>query len=126
MRRGTQTSALNALELSEMMYNRGVRNWELEPAYNATLDDIDEEKVQVYLDRRRASGSHVGRFKDLAKVLIRMRCAITTTDEKTVPTNAGILFFGSSPQWHILQAVIVPPNRDNYKQKSFACCFEKP
>jgi predicted HTH transcriptional regulator len=51
MRRGIQTSALNALELSEMMYDRGLRNWELEPAYNATLDDINGEKVQAYLDR---------------------------------------------------------------------------
>lgn len=45
MRRGTQTSALHASELSEMMYDRGMRNWELEPAYRATLDDIDEAKV---------------------------------------------------------------------------------
>jgi len=106
MRRGTQTSALNALELSEMMYDRGVRNWELEPAYNATLDDIDTEKVQVYLDRRVAGGGQVGRFKDMAQVLIGMRCAVTATNGKAVPTNAGILFFGRNPQWHILQAEV--------------------
>jgi ATP-dependent DNA helicase RecG len=107
MRRGTQTSALNALELSEMMYDRGLRNWELEPAYNAALDDIDEEKVQAYLKRRLAGGGHAGRFKNLEQVLIGMRCAVRTTDEKVVPTNAGILFFGRNPQWHIIQAEIV-------------------
>ncbi len=113
MRRGTQTSALNALELSEMMYDRGLRNWELEPAYNATLDDIDGEKVQAYLDRRLAGGGHVGRFKDMAQVLIGMRCATPATDGKVVPTNAGILFLVG-----ILSGIL-------FKLKWFACCFEK-
>ena len=30
-------------ELSEMIYDRGLRDWELEPAYNATMEDIDLE-----------------------------------------------------------------------------------
>lgn len=59
------------------------------------------------LDRRLASGGHAGRFKDLEQVLIGMRCAVRTTDEKVVPTNAGILFFGRNPQWHIIQAEVV-------------------
>jgi ATP-dependent DNA helicase RecG len=107
IRRGTQTSALNALELSEMMYDRGLRNWELEPAYNATLDDMDEVKVQQYLDRRIANGGHVGRFKEMAQVLIGMRCAVAATNGTVVPTNAGILSFGRNPQWHVLQSEVV-------------------
>jgi hypothetical protein len=34
-------------ELSEMIYDHGLRDWELEPAYNATMDDMDLEQVNV-------------------------------------------------------------------------------
>src|SRR6266699_6480597 len=40
IRQGTQTRALSMAELSEMIYDRGLRNWEVEPAYNATMEDM--------------------------------------------------------------------------------------
>src|SRR5579884_4010175 len=46
IRQGTQTRALNMAELSEMIYDRGLREWELEPAYNATMEDLDLGKVR--------------------------------------------------------------------------------
>ena len=33
-----------------------------------------------------------------------MRCAVATSDDKVVPTNAGLLFFGIHPQEHLLQS----------------------
>ena len=51
-------------ELSEMIYDRGLRDWELEPAYNATMEDIDMEKVQAFIARRSSSGRQSGRFKN--------------------------------------------------------------
>ena len=47
IRQGTQTRALTMAELSEIIYDRGLRDWELEPAYNATMEDIDLEKVKL-------------------------------------------------------------------------------
>jgi predicted HTH transcriptional regulator len=37
-------------------------------------------------------------------VLVGMRCAVATSDDKVVPTNAGLLFFGVHPQEHLLQS----------------------
>ena len=51
IRQGTHTRALSMAELSEMIYDRGLRHWELEPAYNATMEDIDLEKVQAFIAR---------------------------------------------------------------------------
>ncbi len=39
-------------ELSEMIYDRGLRDWELEPAYNAPMEDVDLEKVQAFIAQR--------------------------------------------------------------------------
>lgn len=114
IRQGTQTRALNMAELSEMIYDRGLRDWEVEPAYNATMEDIDLEKVQAFIGLRSTSGRQSGRFKNLEQVLIGMRCAIAVSGGTIVPTNAGMLFFGYSPQDHIPQSEVV-----------CVCCFEK-
>lgn len=107
IRQGTQTRALSMAELSEMIYDRGLRDWELEPAYNATMEDIDLEKVKAFIARRSASGRQSGRFKNIERVLIGMRCAVEVSGGTIVPTNAGMLFFGQSPQDHIPQSEVV-------------------
>src|SRR6266436_8471240 len=107
IRQGTQTRALNMAELSEMIYDRGLRDWELEPAYNATMENIDLEKVKAFIARRSASGRQSGRFKNIERVLVGMRCAVEVSGGTIVPTNAGILVFGHSPQDHIPQSEVV-------------------
>jgi ATP-dependent DNA helicase RecG len=107
IRQGTQTRALNMAELSEMIYDRGLRDWELEPAYNATMEDLDLGKVNAFIARRSGSGRQSVRFKDIARTLIGMRCAVEVRGGAIVPTNAGILFFGQSPQDHIPQSEVV-------------------
>jgi predicted HTH transcriptional regulator len=104
---GTQTRALSMAELSEMIYDRGLRDWELEAAFNATMEDIDMEKVQSFIARRLSSDRQSGRFKDRERVLIGMRCAIKVSGGTIVPTNAGMLFFGHNPQDHIPQSEVV-------------------
>jgi ATP-dependent DNA helicase RecG len=107
IRQGTQTRALSMAELSEMIYDRGLRDWELEPAYNATMEDLDVEKVKAFIARRAASGRQSGRFKNIERALIGMRCAVEVSGGTIAPTNAGILFFGQSPQDHIPQSEVV-------------------
>src|SRR5260370_10317113 len=104
IRQGTQTRALSLVELSEMIYDLGLRDWELEPAYNATMEDIDMAKVQAFIARRSSSGRQSGRFKNVERVLIGMRCAIEVRGGTIVPTDAGMLFFGPSPEVHIPQS----------------------
>jgi ATP-dependent DNA helicase RecG len=104
VRRGTHTVSLGLSELLEMANDRGLVDWEHQPARNATMEDLDLEKVKAYLARRSTSDRQASRFKDLERVLIGMECAVRTNDGKVVPTNAGMLFFGSAPQEHIIQS----------------------
>src|SRR6266567_1109075 len=62
IRQGTQTRALTMAELSEMIYNRWIHDWEQEPAYHATMEDIGVG-ITTFLARRAASGLQSGRFK---------------------------------------------------------------
>src|SRR6266704_6454591 len=94
VRRGTHTVSLGLSELLEMANDRGLVDWEHQPAHNATMEDIDLEKVKAYLARRSANDRQASRFKDLQRVLIGMECAVKTNNGEVVPTNAGILFFG--------------------------------
>jgi ATP-dependent DNA helicase RecG len=104
VRRGTHTVSLGLSELLEMANDRGLVDWEHQPARNATMEDIDLEKVKAYLARRSANSRQTSRFKDIERVLLGMECAVKTSNGQVVPTNAGLLFFGSHPQEHIIQS----------------------
>lgn len=104
VRRGTHTVSLGLAELLEMANDRGLVDWEHQPAHNATLEDIDGEKVNAYLARRSANNHQTSRFKDVERVLIGMECALVLRDGTMVPTHAGLLFFGFHPQERILQS----------------------
>ena len=103
-RRGTHTVSLSLSELLEMANDRGLVDWEHQPVRNATMEDIDIEKVKAYLARRSENGRHTSRFKDIERVFIGLECAVKTSDGRVVPTNAGLLFFGSYPQGHFIQS----------------------
>ncbi|HZU68507.1 MAG TPA: ATP-binding protein [Ktedonobacteraceae bacterium] len=105
VRLSTHTVPLSVSELIEMANDRALIHWELLPARNAVMEDIDLEKVEVYLRRRSMGGRQTGRFEDIEQVLIGMECAVVV-DGKVVPTNAGILFFGHEPQMRIMQSEI--------------------
>src|SRR6266498_1098610 len=104
VRRGTHTVSLSLSELLETANDRGLVDWEHQPAHNATMEDIDLEKVKGYLTRYSADTRQASHFKDLERVLLGMECAIRTKNGNMVPTNAGLLFFGYHPQEHIIQS----------------------
>src|SRR6266516_4860602 len=104
VRRGTHTVSLGLPELLEMANDRGLLDWERQPVRNATMEDIDLEKVKAYLARRSEDSRHSSRFNDIERVLIGMECAAKTSDGRVVPTNAGLLFFGFYPQGHLIQS----------------------
>src|SRR5207248_11355743 len=104
VRRGTHTVSLSLSELLEMANDRGLMDWEHQPARNTTMQDIDLEKVKAYLARYSADTRQASRFRDIERALIGMECAVRTSNGEVVPTNAGILFFGSHPQERIIQS----------------------
>ncbi len=104
VRRGTHTVSLGLAELLEMANDRGLVDWEHQPARNATMDDIEREKVNAYLAQRSATTHHTSRFKDLKRALIGLECALAIPDGTVVPTHAGLLFFGAHPQERVVQS----------------------
>jgi ATP-dependent DNA helicase RecG len=107
VRRSTHTVPLSVSEMMELANDRGLMRWELQPAYNATIEDIDREKVDAYLRIRSARSLSAGRFKDMEAVLVGLGCASVLGDGRIIPTNISILFFGHGPQWHIIQSEVV-------------------
>lgn len=103
VRRGTHTVSLSLTELLEMANDRGLVDWEHQPAHNATMEDIDLDRVKAYLEKRSENG-RASRYKDIERVLIGLECAVKTSKGDMVPTNAGLLFFGHSPQDYIVQS----------------------
>jgi hypothetical protein len=64
-----------------MANDRGLVDWEHQPAHNGTMEDIDLEKVKAYLAQRSANTRQASRFKDIKRVLIGMRCAVISSME---------------------------------------------
>lgn len=107
VRRGTHTVPLSVEEMLELANDRGLQDWELQPARDTTMDDIDSEKVEAYLQQRSTWSRQMSRFEDVERVLLGMKCAVVTSNGEMVPTNAGILFFGRDPQMHVIQSEVV-------------------
>ena len=61
VRLSTHTVPLSVSELIEMANDRALIRWELLPARNAEMEDIDFEKVEVYLRQRSMGGRQAGR-----------------------------------------------------------------
>ncbi len=105
-RRGTHTVPLDVSELFELAGDRGLLDWEGQPARGSTMEDVDMGKVEAYLSQRSMKDRQPGRFENVEQLLIGMGCAVVTDSGTVVPTYAGILFFGHNPQQHIIQAEV--------------------
>ncbi|NQE06156.1 hypothetical protein C5S32_09835 [ANME-1 cluster archaeon GoMg1] len=70
----------------------------------ASLEDIDEEKVSGYLEKREETRKvKKPKEMDLTMLLVNLKAAREVNGE-IKPTNAGILFFGKNPQRFVLQS----------------------
>lgn len=138
IRRGTRTVPMTQDEVEAFLYQSNRLKWELLPASGATLEDLDYELVEEYLRETRSRESHkAGRFSDIERVLLSLRCAVemplgkgipfgnplalaaarnklSKDDLVVLPTNAGMLMFGRDPQSFIMQSeVICVYHKDN-------------
>ncbi len=106
IRRGTHTVPLSASEMLELANDRGLQDWGLQPVRDATMKDIDPERVDAYVRQRSARSRGLRRFDNLQQLLVGLKCA-RIVNRKAVPTNAGLLFFGYDPQQHLIQSEVV-------------------
>ena len=88
-RRGTHTVPLSASEMLELANDRGVQEWELQPVRDATMKDIDLERVDAYVHQRSARSRGFRRFDNPQQVLIGLKC-VRIMNRRAVPTNAGL------------------------------------
>lgn len=106
IRRSTQTIPLRASEMLELSNDRGLQDWELQSVRDATMKDIDSDRVEVYVRQRSMRSRSLHRFDNMQQLLIGLQCA-RVVNRKVVPTNAGLLFFGRYPQQYVIQSEVV-------------------
>lgn len=98
-RDGTDNIALKPRDIRRLMMERGETSFETEIVRGATLDDIDWDKAETYVQ-----GLAVG--DDSAEMTLARRGCLALQDDRMRPTSAGILLFGKDPQRHLRGAEI--------------------
>ncbi len=91
-RDGERNRPLSPHALRRLMMARGEIGWESQSPQDATLDDLDWQAVDAYVES-------LERMRHVApeEVLLRRGCLVNQEDE-AAPTFAGLLLFGHDPQ----------------------------
>jgi ATP-dependent DNA helicase RecG len=106
IRRGSHTIPLEANEIEQHLYNRGIASWERRVVSEAGLEDLDFEQVRALIESRPERTRVSRRLANLEEVLISLNCAQKMENGIIRPTNAGLLLFGKTPQQFILQSEV--------------------
>lgn len=106
-RTGGQNRPLTTPELRRLLLERGDAGYETHLVPNATLADLDEQRVLRYLDQVAFSPT-----EDITQALIARGCVAYAETPMggapvPMPTVAGILLFGRAPQQFIRSAEII-------------------
>lgn len=102
---GKTNHRISSSELRKLAKESGERvYWDERVCEEATLEDIDGEKVKFYLEKRQEiRGVKKPEKMDLKPLLLNIKAA-KEVNGKIKLTNAGILFFAKNPQRFILQS----------------------
>jgi ATP-dependent DNA helicase RecG len=101
---GKSNQRVSSDELRKMALEGKKIYWDEEICEGANLEDIEEEKVRWYLERREVITKVKKPEKmDIGTLLLNVSAA-KKVNNGIKPTNAGILFFGKNPQRFILQS----------------------
>jgi ATP-dependent DNA helicase RecG len=102
---GKTNQRISSSEMRKLAKESGGRvYWDELVCEDAGPDDIDEEKVRRYLERREEIRKVSKPEKmDMETLLLNIGAAKKMNGE-TKPTNAGILFFGKNPQRFVLRS----------------------
>ncbi|MBI5392516.1 putative DNA binding domain-containing protein [Candidatus Woesearchaeota archaeon] len=96
MRVGDEDKKIRAKELENMIIskNKDKLQWDKEICKNATLDDIDDETVKIFIDL--AKESKKIKITNETKIMILKKLELMNNSNHL--TNAAILLFGKQPQ----------------------------
>lgn len=92
---GKKNGALGPRQLRELLRERGEGNFEMLPAPNGSLDDLNQDSIETYAGR--FLGEVPNRKAAILDLLYRRGC-LTKEDGKFRPTVSGYLLFGIEPQ----------------------------
>jgi ATP-dependent DNA helicase RecG len=90
-REGVENTALKPRDIRRLMMERGETSFETEIVRGATLDDLDWDKIDAYVQ-----GLAVGDAS--AETILNKRGCLAPQDGRMRPTNAGLILFGRDPQ----------------------------
>jgi ATP-dependent DNA helicase RecG len=101
-REGRQINPLPARRLRELLMERGVFQFDAELAPDATLDDLDSQKIAEY-------GAALGLLnaESPEAVLLRRGCLRRDSRGQVHATYAGVLLFGRTPQRWLPSATLL-------------------
>lgn len=102
---GTHDKPLSSDEVIEFAREIGEIRFDSQICMEANLEDIDEEKVNWYLERRE-NIRKIPKEINIERLLLSIGAA-KEIKGKVKPTNAGILFFAGDPQRFFSQARIL-------------------
>jgi len=100
-RRGNQNYPLSGAEIRTLANSKNAAEFETELVPGARPDDLNQDVIREYIDRREARGS--AKIDDMADFLFQ----IGATDRDGQPTMIGILLFGKNPQLFFPQSGVV-------------------
>ena len=96
---------ISSSEMRKLAKESGERiYWDERVCEDASLADIEEEKVKWYLERRGEIRKVKKPEKMKMETLLLNIGSAKKVNGETKPTNAGILFFGKNPQRFVLQS----------------------
>lgn len=99
IRKGAENRPVEGADVEQLLANRPVGDFELQEVAGATRDDLDEDVIAHYLERRQQRNPRSGVLpKDK---LLQQIGAITG---ERIPTVSGLLLFGREPQLFLPQS----------------------
>lgn len=101
---GKSTIRMSREEIEKLILEREKIYWDEQICKEASLQDIDEEKLDWYLERRKKIRKIPSKFD--TKTLLTNIGVAKKANHKIKITNAGILFFGKTPQRFIQTRII--------------------
>jgi ATP-dependent DNA helicase RecG len=99
VRKGAENRPVDGSDVDQLLANRPVGDFELQEVAGATRDDLDEDVIDDYLERRQKRTPRAGVLpKDK---LLQQIGALT---QERAPTVSGLLLFGREPQLFLPQS----------------------
>jgi|Deesub1362B_J571_1020462.scaffolds.fasta_scaffold00997_4 ATP-dependent DNA helicase RecG len=99
---GNSNRAMQPQEIAQVHFASAGMSWDKLPARDATLEDIDPEKVKRYIKRANSAGRrNISEDEDHLQVLEKLDLI-----KDNQPTWAALLLFGREPQRILSQATV--------------------